>query len=734
MSTNEQIIKKFITETATRKWTDAQIQALSPKLRLELSRYAERDGKPITHCSAEIQDLIKKRGFSPADGRAALAMLQDKTINPMTQSNSEWVLSKGGSEVFTPTTSTLYMLNGEKVSRPLTPIPSNPKMLDNYKNLDVLTALIGTFVAHTDGQWARANEQAWVKVFPSLRASGVGEVADLLAVILNENEMWTSLSQTSKAAVTGRNGAVFIRNALNSLSQVLYNHLNTVLMAEAFGVIEYDKVSNEWYVCLNEDGNESVPLKVYETKAKTELDKAFSKKYPCVLLYNGGWVPDARLPPVDPTQTTSILLARQKSVDVTKGDSCIPSLLAKSQAFCGLTNETAKVLYFMIGATLECWRRGKVVNIRLRQDGDITPLYCALTYWQERAKKDEMFAAMTTTDSWFYFLPAGRNSHLNVAPAIKELILYNHQAAAVAIAYLNDGIKTKTEKAADPVNHDAASYYVLPPDLPTEYIVKGPIYGMAFFPNDDALKRVAMKGTSKDPPGKQYNGVRVYAHGNAMDFIGIASTLENLSLVGSELVGKATMVFVEIPLKEYTTRKAWYERVVADINMLYKSVFNPRVGFSPLCNLLVITKGKVTMLQSLEDDATVMGYQGKVFVRAGVAKRKLVIPGEQHENTAMKVPLQDTPSKHIRGAPRSSFEPEPEKVQAPVRRIVKVMKEPEPEPEPEEGDEDAEEDAEKEEGEEAGETSPEEGQEEGQVEGVEEEEDDGCVPHNLNDD
>jgi len=639
MSTSEQVIKQFINATSKRYWTDAQILALTPKMRAELSKYAEKDGKPVSKISPELATLIQQRGFSAADGRAALTMIQDKTINPMTESNTQWILSKGGNEVTTPEKNVLFMLNGERVVRPLTPIPTNPKVEDRYDNLDTLAAFCGTLVSHKDGIWSNASEQALAKMFPTLDSGGLNEVACLVAGLLNEDAEWKAMLLPTKASITGRNMAVFIRSALNNLSRTVYNYLNTKIVIGVFGVIVKAE-DGTWEFTQDDEGELRIPSKLYTSLAKTPADIQFSTEYPATMIYRGGWIPRGRLPKVDVDQTSSLLAARQRAVDVVKGDVCMPTLLAKSAGFSGITLEGAKILYFCISATLSAWKRGKVADIRLVRDGDITPLYCSLSYWQQQIKNqfkeegseksDHPYEAMELhTGPWFYFMTAKRNAHLNVPVAIKELITHSHHEGAVAITYLDDTLKTSVDKTSGPVNHDVASATVLPADLPFDFIVKCPIYGTAFFPNDSALTRSQQKGTSKGEVGGQYTRVRVYEHGNAMDFMGIASTLEDLSLVGveNEKKGKETVIkFVPIPLKYFPDRKSWYTRVSTDINSVYQAIFSPKKTYSPISNLLVITKGKVSVLQDLNSENAMSTFAGKVFVKGGFERKKFTPP------------------------------------------------------------------------------------------------------------
>jgi len=631
-------LKKFIKHDTQRRWTDEQILALTPKLRSELASYAEKDGKPVRRIHPELQELIAERGFTPADGRAAMTLMQDKTINPMIQSNAEWILSKGGNEIFTESESTLYMCNGDKVVRPLTPIPTNPSVPDRYPNLDVLTAFLGTLVSHKDGVWSNAMEQAWVKTFPTLGAAGVNALANFLSEILNTDDSWKSMPLTMKASMTGRNGAVFIRNVLNNLPREVYNYLNTKTVIEGMRALSKSD-TGDWEYNMSEDGKFIVPEKVYEVRPHTKQDAAFSEEFPATFIYKGGWVPAARLPKVDPTSTASILAAKQKAVDVARGDSCIPSLIAKSQGFSGMTPEGAKILYFIISSTLECWRRGRVVDIRLTRDGDIVPLYCVLSYWKKQIIDNEFadFSLMTERGPWFFFLTAKRNSHLNVAVDIKELIVPAHNAKSVAIAFLDDSIKTKVDKNSDPVNHDLMSACVLPKDLPEEYVVKCPIYGTAFFPRDEVLIRNRQKGTKQEEFESHYRNVHVFGHGNASDFFGIATTFQDFKLVGAT-PGKKTLELVSIELECYSTREAWYRKVSSDINAIYQAVFNPKKTFSTISNLLVITKSKVSILSDLNGGSNPVGYSGKVFSKTETARKKFVLPGAEKPETTSGVP------------------------------------------------------------------------------------------------
>jgi hypothetical protein len=653
-ATNERLIKDYVKNAAMRRWSDSQIKALTPKLRAELSKYAEKDGKPIGRVHPELKAMIESRGFTPADAGYALSLVQEKSINPMIQSNSEWIASKGGNEVFTQDLSVLHMHNGEKLKRVLTPIPTNPSNPDKYDNLDAVTAFCGTLVSHTDGVWANANEQVWVKAFPMLSAEGTRQLACFVASVLNADPQWAAMTLTSRASITGRNGAVFIRDAFNSLTRPIYNYLNTKIVINAFGTL-VKAPDGGWEYSVDEEGKDAVPAKVYEAIPKTREDEEFSDEYPATCWYRGGWIPKGRMGKVDYSQTASVLAARQRAVDVARGDACIPTLLAKSQGFSGMTTDAAKRQYWIIGQTLESWRRGRVVDIRLTTDGDIRPLYCSLTYWKDRivadwAKdKETIFDAMKDKEgSWFYFMSAKRNAHLNVSAEMKELLIHKHHELAVAVTFLDDSIKTKVERAADPVNHDVASAFVLPPDLPTDFIVKCPIYGTAFFPKDDSLSRIKKKSTESKVIGKQYSNVVVYAHGNAMDFFGVASTLQDLCIVGASSE-KDQFKMVTIPLKMYVSREEWYTRVAQDVLAIYQAVFSPKKTYSPISNLLVITKGKVSILADL-NDGTSSAYSGRVFARAGQGRKKFALPGSAPTSTAMPAPQIDTQTSRIEAA------------------------------------------------------------------------------------
>jgi len=621
-------LRSFVTDNKKRAWTDDQIRALTPKQRNSLGKYSAFQGKSISSIDSELQALIDARGFFPGDGIAALKMMQEIPYNSMTQMESDSVVSKGGSQVTTLNDITLYTLSGEKVVRPNTPVPANPENSDRYSNLDVLAAFVGSLVSQSKGEWKIESPDRWVIMFPLLKIAGLNTVAQFTQKLLNTSPKWQAMRTIDKTSVTNINEAKFIRDTLNNLDVDAYNYLNTLICVEALCVVYYDKVDKDWNITLGVDDKPLVPAFVYESKVKTRADQEFSDDYPAVFIYKGGWAPPARVLKVtDWGSTANIAAVTQKVVQVAGGGGSMPSLLASSLGFSGMTTEASQKLLFIIGATLSCWAGSRVVDIRLTSDGDIGPLYAALSYWQ--SQKFGEFAKMPDKNvtPWFCFLTSRRNVGINSAAAIRETIRDKHRSEAVAICVLKDQLKTKANKDDPVVDHDANSLEVLPGDLPTDYIVKTPIYGAAFFHKDNDVIRSFIKTSTPFKVPEQYNNVRVYAHGSARNFLGVASTFPSCSLKGIEYekTKKGPVPkLVDIPMKEFVTRESWYRNVNDSLLKVLAAMFNPKKTYSPLANLLVITKGKMNMLVSVTDDAE-SGFAQKVFVRQTKEKMKFMI-------------------------------------------------------------------------------------------------------------
>jgi len=555
-----------------------------------------------------LEDLVKLRGWSPADSVLAYSLIQTSKVAIKKQTMEEVVMAKGGMIVGSPKEITMTLPTGDKVRVPNTPIPSSGET-DRWEYIDPVTGLVADIVQVDGDKWVPKKCDAW-KVFPSLNLTGLRKVATVLCVILNSTDEWKGKDATERAGTTGIAHMKFIRTAINSISEEQFNYLNTLIVVDMFGVIE--KKEGVWVLGEDMDGKE-YPRSFWTTKAKKKGDEKLLSSYPEVFLYKGGWVPKVKTVQVDTGLTSSVVLAQQKLIEFAGGDSGPSKLLASGKDFTSMLSENGKKIYFYLSATLAAWARGCVVDIRLISDGDIHYLWSVLSYWRDRISKDSTeFADMQKHDivDWFNFIPAARNKSLNVAPEIYAVIRTRHREGAVAVCCLKDELKTKVDKNAPPLDHERNSFNVLPADLPAMFIIKCPIYGQAFFLKDGDVVRMMQKGSTKDEKFDRslYESVKVYSHGSARNFYGVASTLSDLSLMG-RTVEKGVSSWTPVKLEQYVTRKAWYARVAKDILEVYAAPFRAVVRYSPICNLLVITKGKLNI--KLQD---VNGEEGAITV------------------------------------------------------------------------------------------------------------------------
>jgi len=624
------------------KWTLEQIASLKPAQRQSLAAYSPG----VTEVKdTELIELIRVRGCTVADSLAAMTMVQGPKVTLVKQTREEVVLSKGGMTFGTEKKLTTVLPTGDKYEAANTPIPCEG--LDRWPNIDAVSALLSDLVALDGEKWVERKIDGY-KAFPQVKMAGLRKAGRVLAKILENTDAWKNMEAKDKLSTSGITLMKFVRSAIASLTETQFNYLNTIIVVDIYGVIEKGRDGN-WLIGEDADGNE-LPKHFYTEKEKTSSDNVLMAQYPSVFLYKGGWVPKVKAVQVDPNLTSSVLLAQQKLIEFAGGDSNPPSILASGKDFTSMITESSKRLYFLLSATLASWAKGKVVDIRLTSDSEIHQLWSILSYWQSKIvmEKPEVFQQMTiypVTD-WFNFLPASRNKGLNVAPDIHALIRSRHRETAVAVCYLKDGIKTKTSADGPPPDHEQNSYFVLPDDLPLEYIVKCPVYGAAFFPKDDSVIRTLGKSSAKESPQKEaqkkiYQNLEVYAHGTAKGLYGVVSTFAELELIGRKMDGKKPL-WVKVKLLKFPTRADWYRRVAKDILEVYAAPFKPVVRYSPICNLIVMTKGK--MMLQLQD---VNGEDGVITVEKTFQKtmeRKAYRPGTLTTVVTPPVPVMTTQS------------------------------------------------------------------------------------------
>lgn len=644
---SNQALLNFSENVAKRSWTDEEIRSFTFAERKSLVAYKPGVSEPPPKIKAL---LARKEGaWTKADAMFAATVNQSGSLDLSRRTFEEAAVSQGGSVEATDKTITFYALTGERYSVVNTPIPQEPKEVDNYENLDNVSSLCASVVHVHGGKWECKNEAVWNPVFPGVSTAGIIHLASAVKSLLNDCEDWKAMKETGKSSTTGIVALRFVRRQLNKLDKWSYDYINTIICVDVLRVMYKDE-DGAWCLSLDDDEKSLIPQKVWTQRSKTPEHKKIMKKFPCVFTYNGGWVPPARVPlPVDPS-LGDVIVAHQKVREFENGGDSAPALLASMKDYTGMITDNFKRIYFIVSAVLGVWSLGKVVDVRLTNDGDLNTLWVLLNYWCEKIKSEldaevpnSMFLAMKDVNSeWFKFLPASRDSVGNPSITIKKSLINNHREGAVAVGVSKARLHTKAEKD-EIVDHEDHAFTVLPVDLPSSYVLKCPVYGSAFFLRDPAVQKVLAKKTVLKEDIQRYQKVIVQAFGSARDFQGVVTTLENFSLVGQQVekivpasvktdgssdtpsVVARTIVkrrFVKVPLTVVPTLKEWYFAVLRSLGNVYSAPWKPVSRFSPITNLLLVSKGKVSLVNSdLGGEGS--GFQGQVFPKSTKSRQVL---------------------------------------------------------------------------------------------------------------
>lgn len=599
-------------------WTLEQIMALSDKQREKLAAYVP-GAVPVN--DPHLEKLIQERGWRTADSLLAFRVKSNPKYSFSKQTNEEIVMSRGGAIETSLKQVKVTLPTGEVYVTPNTPIPANHAFPDKYDNVDAVAVFVSSLVETKDGKWVPTRIDKW-SCFTVMKIVGLKKVANALCTILNHSDSWKSREQTERLSTTGVTALKFIRTIVSQLTEAQFDYLNTLIVVEAFGVLEKDD-TDSWVYGEDEHG-ETLPTSFYEEKELKKHHMKFLSDYPAVFIYRGGWVPKVKIAKTDLALTSSMEAIHKKVSEFSGGDKSAPSLLASAKGYSSMPVSGVKKIAWIVSAVLGAWARGSKVDIRLTSDGDINPLWVLLSYHQNNivTHKPALFEEINKlpVEDWFTFLTSHRNTSLNLPAHIQALVRGKHRKDAVAIGWIKDALKTKTDKKDNAPDHDANSWNVLPQDLPENFIIRCPIYGDAFFMHDEDIARSQQKKSAIETfAGKArkstYDKVQVYAYGSARGFYGVASTVDAF------LVGIENKEWVKVEMERFTKRKEWYGQVQKDLVAVYGAPFRPVVRYSPISNLFFFTRGRVNLISQLITEEGDLVQAGKVFQAVSLKKK-----------------------------------------------------------------------------------------------------------------
>jgi len=363
--------------------------------------------------------------------------------------------------------------------------------------------------------------------------------------------------------------------------------------------------------------------------------------------------PEVVFPRADGTLESAELNLRRLR-EFAMGDDTAAMLLSGMKGFSGLCTRNGKKFQFILGAALSCWLMGKKVDIRLSTNGDYPLLASSLNSVLRRMV--EYGHQMSDDVHWYKFLSAD-NKPLAMSQALRALFTDAHREDAVAIWWYAATLPTSQTKG-QVVDYDYLSKNLIPPQVQGEFIAYTPIYGIQMFGSDDqALRLRSNKTESKKETIRK--DVLVYEFSNACGFCGVISNIKDLCLGGigypiqtttatttlnvvesvSTTNSSATLShtsipakkvvtnrydftgdegLVRVPLKRINTEKEWYSKVAMDCRYVILGLFRPTVRYSPISNLVSLSKKGLELQRTVLDDDELM------YVPQAISRARLV--------------------------------------------------------------------------------------------------------------
>lgn len=583
-----------------RNYDNEYLVTLSAVQLRKLAMYAE--GINGDSLDAALKEVVRRKGNPTASDKTEMMRLVTST-NRYKDSHykpEEAVISMGGSVFYTPKEIALTSVSGEVTVTPNAPVPSQFGVKAARKYVQFILPLCSQLVINKKGKWEIKIENAWSKVFSrsGLNISELHVIASLVLAVLEQDRVWMDMPSVSKLSTTGSAKLVFIKEALERIDDLAYIYLHTSIVVKFLRAVIPD--GKKFVVRMSGD-EPAIPVKSYESVKITPAQaKDFRKWTPQAYYYVGGFIPLVDVP-VDDGTINSAYLSLQRLREFSGGDSSAVMLLAGMKDFSGLTTEAGKRLSFILAATLFCWSKKLLVDIRLSSMGDLFPLMSSLNLWKRIVATEWEEKPGGHQSTWVNFMPQARKA-IPLDPSIEPYMISAHREDAVAIWWNADQLTTAQEKGKT-VDHDLLSFQLLPADIVAndqDFIAYNPIYGPNMFPQD---KHARPTGRTTPLPENDFDELFVYPFGNAAKFNGIVSTFDDLALWGRERVGSGKTAvdrFTSIKLQVVPSMKEWYAKVCTACTAHYSLTFNAVSRYSPISNLLYMSKKAVQIASAKE--------------------------------------------------------------------------------------------------------------------------------------
>jgi hypothetical protein len=420
--------------------------------------------------------------------------------------------------------------------------------------------------------------------------------------LLNADQVWINMTQVKRQNVTVNSQLTFIREALDRSTTVSYQILNTSIVVDMFRTFVKDEKG--WRVIVDGQGQPVVNSEVYrEVKPLKATFNLIKGIYPSCYYYMGGVFFRPFFPQAGP-KIDNALKSVQRLREIQGSDSSCAAILGSMRDYAGLTDDFGKRMMFTVASVLSVWAMDRPADIQLSTIGDLTMLVSSLNGWRVAIHRGDfkMFPNRVDQAKWKcdvkYLLPSSV-SRSSVPQTLRSEVSSAPRDNAVIVCVSDAGLPS-AEKKGKEIDYVAGSYDLIDPVWRSrDYIVQTPVYGSGCFQQHRDSQELIKFEPWKKPP-------TVFHFSTAANFRGVISSFKSLSLVGYgyQKVGKSWNLtvdedLVELPLTVVKTEAEWYEQVCKDAASQAICWLNPLSRYSPIGNLLKMSKNAVILAKSM---------------------------------------------------------------------------------------------------------------------------------------
>jgi hypothetical protein len=599
------------------RWSIEELQVLSKQ---DLHSLAIWCGKGKTALPIHLEKYIfDSRGeviWTTEDKKIATELFTG--IKREKKSPESILQASGGKGYYSPKTIEVVTLDGDKTIYENSPIPIVDPVV--YPHQDSLALLFSYMVRVEKGAWIgqKLQEGELVKMFEKsmIYPASWATFQEGLKALLTSDKLWVTMDETARNAVSGPNLLSFIKKFINRLEEGAWIVLNAMVANLVFRL--YLPAKQGW---IEASGTKALLQKEVFLDLPKEYIKAakacrtqWSKYCPVPLIYRGMYTPPIGLP--EKLSNLTSVLARNKRVAIATGShSGVCHLTDMAVGHSGLPSEIQRKMDFFLGAAMSCWVEGFIPIIRVATVGDVSYLCSSLQFWSGKIKDGAFKNFEGGTEVHYYIKLTDETMLTNVSPKLRC-----HVISSKGMLVERAGKMVYEDPTGDKgviIFYDEGSYLTMKTDdLTEEKIVmeletkvprdKVPYFGYSFalgpqfFKEDKGCQeRYGNKLSARD-----LNVGVVLAYGSSAMMRGVVTNTPIKSLVGVEVENKKHKL-VPVTLQKMVTMTDWYKKIESDQLLLCIRWLVPIVRYSPLSNLLVVSKKSLAIIA--EDDVALDG-------------------------------------------------------------------------------------------------------------------------------